>query len=189
MGLCASVVALHAVTAIIPAGCDDLLDQSCSGYSTHAMDAGNGVFVFLVVARGDPETGVAGISFSFDFSTLVDVDGFTLCADSQTGHQSGTVISWNPDTRCQRAEVGADGVHALAGVFHVVTVGPGFLAIHPNQEVDPPRLAVIGCDGTEVSASGSGMATFGSLEDEGINPCEAPVPTRHTTWSRLKALY
>ena len=185
-----TVVALHAVPATDGAGaCGDLQDLACSGYSVDVSDPSGGAYVYLVVARGDPEIGVAGVSFAYDTSTLVAVDGWTLCADSQTGHQSGTVISWNPDSGCQRNVIGSDGVHAVAGVFHVSAVGNGFMTVHPNQEVNPPRLSVMGCDGSEATAVGSWFVTFGDLIDDGVNPCLSVVPVRASTWGRLKSLW
>jgi hypothetical protein len=185
-----TVVALHAVPATDDAGaCGDLQDLACSGYSVNVSDPFGGAFVYLVVARGDPEIGIAGVSFAYDTSTLVGVDGWTLCADSQTGHQSGTVISWNPDSGCQRNVIGSDGVHAVAGVFHVSAVGYGFMTVHPNQEVNPPRLSVLGCDGSKTVAGGSGLVTFGNVTDNGVNPCISTVPTRNSTWGRLKSLW
>ena len=184
------VVALHAVPrAGNPGTCDGLTGISCAGYSVEVPDAEDGAFVYLVIARGDPEAGVSGISYAFDISTLAAVEDFILCADSRIGSQSGAVISWDPGASCQRSVIGQDGVHAVAGVFVVGTVGPSFMGIFPNQETEPKTLAVIGCDGSSVEATGAGFVTFGPLTDDGFNPCASMVPTRATTWGRMKSFF
>lgn len=184
------VVALHAVSRTGNSGtCIGVAGLSCTSYSVDVPEAENGVFVYLVVARGDEETGVSGVSFAYDISTLAGVEDFILCADSQVGAQSGSIISWDPGTNCQRNVIGSDGVHAIAGVFTVGTVGPSFMTIFPNQETDPKALSVFGCDGSSMEVAPAAFVTFGALVDEGVNPCEAVVPTRPSTWGRMKSLF
>lgn len=184
------VVALHAVSRSGNSGvCTGVADLSCTSYSVNVPDAENGVYVYLVIARGDEETGVSGVSFAYDISTLAGVEDFTLCADYQVGVQSGSIISWDPGTNCQQNVIGSDGVHAIAGVFTVGIIGPSFMTINPNQETEPKVLSVFDCDGSSTEVAPAAFVTFGALGDEGVNPCEAVVPTRPTTWGRMKSLF
>lgn len=154
--------------------------------------------IWVMVGHGDPSTGISGASFTIDFdgawSAGVDVYGWTLCADSETPSVawpepgSGNVIRWDPEVNCQRTEIGAEGVHAAAGLFYIYAYSDDVFRIPTPQEGAPVPFSVTDCDGNEIIPDQAApAAAFGNAQ--GYNPCAEEVPVLGTTWGRLKTQY
>jgi hypothetical protein len=126
----------------------------CSDFVTAAIPP-TPADVYLVLARGD-SLGFAGLSCGLEYDNSpgqgVDVLTWTFCGDWQfpsvdwPESQSGSRMTWNTTLRCQNTAAGADGVHALAGVFYVYAYGSDSFRIteHPRL-VSGPELQVADC--------------------------------------------
>ncbi len=174
--------------------------------------------VYLVVARGNPDPGVAGLSCGVLYnngetgdSTMtdgegVDLYGWTLCTSGWVSFPDprfpwqpgdfpasggGARITWNAVTDCQRWEIGNDGVHTLAGVFCVYAYGDDVFEIIPNRKAfsNPDEFQVGDCNNQLTDLPYPEAAGAVAFgSGTGYNPCQA-VPVTPTTWSRLKARY
>ncbi len=167
--------------------------------------------VYLVLARGKPDPGVAGVSCGVLYnngetgvSTLADGEGVDVYSwsdctsgilfpgpDHFPSSGGGTVIRWNLTTDCQTGVVGNDGVHAMGGVFYIYAYSDDVFEIIPNREHNPgvDEFQVGDCNGQVTDLpypEAAGAVAFGS--GTGYNPCLA-VPVIPTTWSRLKTRY
>ena len=82
-------------------------------------------WIYIVVVRADPVSGVGEFSIGLDRSPDQFVASWTLCADEefQTGAwpeaSTGNRFSWDPQVNCQRTEVGTDGVYAVGGAMWI----------------------------------------------------------------------
>jgi hypothetical protein len=124
------VIALHCSTIFAKGSlCElgnPLTEQfPCSDFDVQQpiLDACN---VFLMVARADTASGVAGCSVGIALrneSTLF-ID-WALCADDEAqsppwpSNEGGNRVEWNRTSNCQRTEIGSDGVHVMAGFFYI----------------------------------------------------------------------
>ncbi len=168
------------------------LDFECSLYATGPDVISSQRHIYVVVARANPDVGVAGLQFGVEVSPTLGVDGWTLCADEQfpvgAWPQSGgtNVIAWDSELNCQSDEYGVDGVHAVAGFFSLYAYGTGVISITPDSTGSDPVMSVLDCAGqaSEVEVPG-GRVGFG--EATGFNPCLAEVPAQRSTWGRIKS--
>jgi hypothetical protein len=192
-------LSLHVQTATIKGWCSYSDPNShstpCSEYTT-AWPAPGAADVYLVVTQADSVDGIAGLSCGIDYDATdlsgVDVDGWTLCADlefSSAGVNgvwpaagSGVRITWNPGLRCQREVIGEDGVHALAGCFHVYAYGDDHFTVTRNNNVaGGPELVIGDCAAGETDLEylrDAGQIEFSvdPQPGDGYNPCLAPGP-------------
>ncbi len=171
--------------------------------------------VYLVVAQGNPDPGVAGLSCGILYNngetghaTMTDGEGVDLfswspCAsglypvppypdpDDFPASGGGHRMTWNAVTDCQTAVLGNDGVHTVAGSFYVFAYSDDVFEITPNRTIadHPDEFQVGDCDLQLTDLpypEAAGAVAFGT--GTGYNPCQA-VPVRPTTWSRLKIRY
>lgn len=158
----------------------------CSRYLTRA-ESGTGRYVYLVVAHGDPVSGVGGVSCGIDYDqdlgAGVDLISWILCADGLEFPNSGGNGPWpaagggNRITwlTCQHDEIPPDGVHAVVGAFYVYAYGEGDLSVTPNNNLlSGPELAIVNCFSALqlVPSADVGRVAFspGALR-AGKNPC------------------
>ncbi len=155
--------------------------------------------VYLVVARGDAVTGIAGASCGVKYNNAaggpgvggVDVFGWTLCADLEFTNGAATCppnvppcewpisgggnrITWVLTTNCQRTVAGTDGVHAVAGAFYVYAYSPDILQLTENKNLEIPELAVSNCAASTdlLPFRRVAFVTFSaSGTEKGCNPC------------------
>ncbi len=170
--------------------------------------------VYLIVARGAPDPGVAGASCGILYNhgetgqatksdgVGVDVFAWTLCSwapwvpglppeDLFPASGGGIRLVWSPQTDCQTGVVEDEGVHALAGSFYVLAYSDDMFEITPNRTANPgvDEFQVLDCDNQTTVLpypEAAGVVAFGS--GTGYTPCQA-VPVIPTTWSRLKIRY
>ena len=174
-----------------------VMEIPCSEYN---VQGGVGVAeraIYLMAVSPDVTAGVAGLSCGIDYEAAefagVDVFGYWICADAEvTGGWpaagTGNRITWDPVTNCQRATVGAEGVHALAAVFYVYAYGDGVFEVTGNPDTPDSEMVVIDCVGVEhPQLAPAAQVGFGA--SPGLNPCLADVPVVPTTWSRIKQRY
>ncbi len=179
-------------------GCSYAPTQPCSEYEVQLPFFDWSAAVWVMVARGDPDAGVSGVSFTIDYdgawASGVDVYGWFNCGDTDTstglypepGH--AYIIEWDPETNCQRTEIGTDGVHTAAGYFYVAAYSDDAFRIPTPQEGTPVAFSVTDCNGnTIVPDQGAPAVGFGAVE--GYNPCAEDVPVIPSTWGRIKTKY
>jgi hypothetical protein len=174
-----------------------VLALPCSQYSVQgALNAAERA-IYLMAVSPDVTAGVAGLSCGIDYEAAafagVDVFGYWICADAEvTGGWpaagTGNRITWDPVANCQRATVGAEGVHALAAVFYVYAYGGGVFEVTGNPDTPDSAMVVIDCAGVEHPQLAP-AARIGFGAPRGLNPCLAGVPVVPTTWSRIKQRY
>jgi hypothetical protein len=168
--------------------------------------------VYLVVARGQPGPGIAGISCGIQYDPRpqngVDMFGWTLCADMEFTNAGpngvwpasggGNRITWSMEDNCQRTVINPDGVHAIAGAFYVYAYSEDYFSVTPNMNLVIPEFAVADCSAQASYFSlnaDMGTVGFGSITDGsfagGLNPCVGwfTIPTKSTTWGQLKTKY
>ncbi len=184
----------------------------CSNYVSNAA-VGVNTDVYLVVARGNSDTGIAGLSCGVLYDNVdasgVDVFGWYLCGDLEFTNAGadgewpisggGNRITWSFVDACQLTVLGTDGVHAVAGAFYVYAYSPDVLYITPNNNLQSePELAVADCtaDTDYLPFGRAGFVTFStSGSDLGCNPCTEPdtdclgVPVEDSTWGKIKSKY
>jgi hypothetical protein len=190
----------------------------CTSYVTN-WPTGLNTDVYLVIARGDPVSGLAGVSCGLLYDNAVgsgvDVFGWTLCADLEFTNGAATCppdlppcewpishggnrITWVSTTNCQRTVAGTEGVHAVAGSFYLYAYGPDVFELTENKNLQIPELAVANCAAnTDYLPWGRiAFVTFStSGTDLGCNPCTEPdvdctrVPVEPTTWGKLKTRF
>jgi hypothetical protein len=147
----------------------------------------------MVLARGD-SLGFAGLSCGIDYDGRsgqgVDVLGWTFCGDWEFPNWgeyaewdihlwpaagSGSRMTWNHDVRCQDTVLGADGAHALAGVFYVYAYGGDTFSVTENNGLDSaPELQVADCMNNIYfldPREDVGYVQFSNAPMLGFNPC------------------
>ncbi len=172
--------------------------------------------LYLIVAAGDPDAGVAAVSCGILYnggakggSTMsdgsgVDVLSWTLCAtgfeipgspnnlaaDMWPASGGGNRIAWDWDNDCQRTEYGSWGVHALAGSFYVYAYTDDTFEITENDVWAAPSEFQVGDCNRVLSYLDfwwqAGAVGFGS--NQGYRPCGA-IPVQRTTWSQINTKY
>jgi hypothetical protein len=171
----------------------------CSDFLTE-WPVGVSADIFLVVARGAVDPGVAALSCGIEYGANLGMYGFTFCAsglqfpnDGGNGDWpaslGGNRMTWNAVTDCQRTVYGGDGVHALAGSFYVYAYGPDLFQITENRNLQSgPEFQVGDCSNSisNLPLTAAGAAGFGGTL--GYNPCGV-VPTQSATWGQIKAQY
>lgn len=193
------VVALHCSTIFAKGSlCElgnPLTEQiPCSDFDIQQpiLDACN---VFLMVARADTSSGVAGLSVGITLQneSTMFID-WVLCADDETqfppwpSNGGGNRIEWNRTSNCQRTEIGDDGVHAMGGFFYIYSYGNNKIAIMPDVAAGDSTLVVTACDDTRFVVPIPG-GSIGIGSEDGFNPCRDVVAINRTTWGRIKHAY
>ena len=156
-------LALHATPAVTPAtSCLVAPTATPCGSFTTTRPTSDFSTVYLVVANGDPFSGLNGLSCGIDYAgspgseTGIGIFSWTLCSDGldfmsggpngdwpQAG--GGIRITWST---CQTTEVGLEGVHAVAGAFYVYSYGSDVLAITENKTLlSGDELLISDCAG------------------------------------------
>ena len=149
------------------------------------------VYVYVVVAKGDPVDGVSSASFGIATESSMFLE-WSLCADSESsganwpGNGSGNRVTWDTNN-CQRTVLNPDGVHAVAGTMYVYTYGANYLEITPNNSVNPPEFEITDCTGGTAPIVAGGRMGFG--DEPGYNPCTSGVPVEPSRWGQIKALF
>ena len=204
-----AVIALHAkphaekALNICPGGdaSEDPNTQglACSDYDV-AAPANESVDVYLVVAKGSSQAGIAGLSCGIRYDADISMFGWTLCSDLEfssrdpnpTWPASGSAnrITWTASTNCQRTEFGEDGAHAVAGSFYIYAYGDGIFDITTNNTVQSgAELQVADCASAESNILEAASVGFGTLG--GCNPCldDCVVPVVPVTWGKIKSTF
>ncbi len=211
-----AVVALHAGTHLMKGDTPcDWGGLACSDFVTEwpLMSSAN---LYLVVARGLANPGIAGLSCGVLYNGGaiggatkgdgfgVDLYSWTLCtsglefpnsdsglpADEWPASGGGNRITWNALTDCQVAEIGGDGVHAIAGSFYVYAYNDDLFQIDMNRNLQSPDEFQVGDCNNSITdlpwPSHAGAVGFGAME--GSNPC-GPIPVQPATWGQIKSQY
>lgn len=150
--------------------------------------------VYLVVAKADAGHGIAGVSCGVTYTSNITMNGWTLCADLEfpsngwPGNLGGDRISWQAGTHCQTTQIGGDGVHAVAGAFHIFAFGDGTIELTPNNGLVIPQFVVVDCGASETQVQVAG-GKVGYGAKTGFNPCKVPVPVQATSWSNIKSYF
>lgn len=185
----------------------------CTQYATsRGTNEFPGPHVYLVVGQADI-SGISGASCGVDYtvggSTGISetFTTFMSCTDGLEFRNSGANgefprpggglrITWSS---CQLQTINGWGVHAVMGVFYVYAYSPDSLQLTPNNNLDSgiPELAVTACAGgtrnlwdivdPSLIPLVVGRVDFGG--GAGYTPCGVIVPTKNTTWGKLKNLY
>jgi hypothetical protein len=172
--------------------------------------------VYLVVANGRADAGVAGLSCGIDYPAALSASGWILCADldfPNGGWPSpggGNRITWAPGTRCQDGSAPEDqdssvwdimnlmpghgrdygpgqyNVHAIAGAFYMYSYGGAAVLQVTPNNGAGSELRVADCSSAESDVTMGGGA-IGYNGASGFNPCLSIVPTEVTTWGAIKA--
>jgi len=188
-------------------------NTSCRDYVTNRCPLGGGE-VYVVVAHAGIE-GVAAASFgvSYEGSAGSGIDPqyvtWTPCADGLSFPNNdgvhgdfpqpggGLRITWNAPGSCANEVLGAEGVHAVVGVFYVYAYSDDVLRLIPNNNLQTgPEVSVADCTGVETRLNDIwgaqytpfflGKVGFGS--QFGLNSCFT-YPVSLTTWGKMKSMY
>ena len=173
--------------------------------------------LYLVVAKGNPEPGVASLSCGILYqgavegaATLTDAIGvdvytWTGCTSGPTYYYpdlsdpdawpasgAGIRLTWDPTIDCRTQTVGGAGVQAVAGAFYVFAYSPDFFQVTPSRHSPTPGILQVGdCTGEQstLSMAHCSFVKF-SPTDQGCNPClHQAGPVETSSWSRLKTIY
>jgi hypothetical protein len=177
--------------------------------------------VWVLVCNGSDSTGVAGLEYGLEYDGAlgsgVDVSSWRLCADleftsgSYPDAGSGTIVTWDPSTRCQATNAESHGVGggskddpngnlpvprsviAIAGVFRINIWGGDTMEITPRPVSG--KLKVADCSAkednlTSATVSRKGIASFCSNYN-GYNFCAKGALSGElpTTWGKIKSQY
>lgn len=158
------------------------------------------VLVVTGALRGAPlggnDLGIGGAQFGIRYDAAdqsgVDVFAWNLCATIEfpmsgwPASGTGTLITWDTTSRCQKNEVG------VAGYFYcgAYSTDAFWLTARPVDGY----MKVADCEAQEIvldAVSSAGMARFTlGGDDDGCNPCTYSCfqsPVQNTTWSRIKS--
>ncbi len=153
-------------------------------------------YVFVIVTDYVNALGVNGLQFGVTYNAAlnagVDVDSWSSCAGGQVadpgwpGSGKGIRLFWDP-AGCRHAGT------TVAGYFLVEAHTAGTMAVVPWPTSG--TLQVVDCDlaVTDLPSSAGGAVGFGGVS--GSDPCFTAgslankVPTRLSTWGRMKLMY
>lgn len=156
-------------------------------------------FAYLLVVNGSASEGVGALQCGINYLNApgvgVDILSWTLCATLEfnwsTGwpaSDSGTLITWDTSTKCQRFEPGGPGtgVVAVAGYFYCAAYSNDFLRVIPRPVDGQAKVA--NCASVEDhiwQQSALGFAAFSSgATTPGYNPwCTPSAPQTPTSLS------
>ena len=189
---------------------------SCEQYTVvQPIKAFPGPHVYLVLGQGSTADGVVAFSCGIDYSgssgqgidpAFVTFTGCNLsdpclsslehpCTGNWPAPGSGMRFRW---ASCPTQEVGGLGVHVVARAFYIYAYSEDVLEVTPNDLGFGTELAISDCSLTTINfldftdptlvPALLGRVHFGGDGSEGYTPC-SPVPTRPTTWGRLKSMY
>lgn len=165
---------------------------ACADFTT-SQPTLSGVLILIAVAKADPDSGIAGISFGIEANPTIGIFGWDLCGDQEfstagwPSNATGNTVTWNPNTNCQREVFGTEGVQAYTGALYIYAYGDGALTVTPNFAAGDSVLRVSDCNGAESALSAPGGAVgFGTTP--GYTPCSPAVPVEQTTWGKIKSL-
>jgi hypothetical protein len=192
----------------------DVNDENGLGSGTASNNNYN--WVWLMIANADEGPGIAGMSCGVQWQQLDGTNpgsmsvAFDRCGELEfpsggwPNPGGGNRITWAPQSNCQRNQPAGGKVTAVAGWFTVYSyyiVNHAFLRITQNMNVPTPELAIADCNAVETLLHPSHAGWVGwnngacpgpNCQVPGCNPylgpCEAPVPTRPTTWGKIKTL-
>lgn len=198
-GLEDSKIALHLSAHNAKSGTQcDAWATPCSRFAT-AGYTGVPYDMYMVVANGDPQAGISGLSCGIDYYWQpIHVYSWSFCgalefpSSDWPGNTSGIRLTWNTVEDCQNQTVPGyqgEGVHAVAGAFYVYAydtnreTGYAEFSItrHPHlvrTDSGNEELAVTSCTGlvADIPESAVGSVRFSEAGDRwGINPCPGAV--------------
>ncbi len=181
-------------------------DTQCDQYNV-SWPLGQGADVYLVAVDFLGVDGIAGLSCGIDYGpgigTGVDIYGWTLCADAESGvtgpngdwpaAQSGNRITWDAATNCQVSpSPNIFETHGVAGAFYVYAYGDDHFRLTPN--VNAPggsELYVKDCSNVQwdMQYFQLGEVVFTDGPTFPFHPCPFPDPVERKSWGAVKALY
>lgn len=170
-------------------------------------------YAYVCVVDGDRDAGIAGVQFGIKFrkgnNQGVDISEWTNCGalqftspqgktDWYNASNGGNLITWNPQTDCQRSEPSGSGtgVTAVAGYFYLSSNLPADrleITVRPNDGL----AKVADCNSVETYVAGPGAplrtaSYLGFVEFSeggtvaGHNPCGLARPIVESTWTGVK---
>ena len=212
-----AVIALHAQLHPQKGGDPCVMDAVCCSDFVTQWPLFSSADVYLVVAKGNPNPGVAALSCGILYNNGemgastkldqvgVDLYSWTLCtsgleftnsptgdtADEWPASGGGNRITWNAQTDCQVTECGGDGVHALAGSFYVYAYSDDVFQVIENRNLEGGVYEFQVGDCTNAVSDIPWPQAAGAVgfgAGAGYNPCTA-VPVQTSTWGKIKTQY
>lgn len=201
-------VMLHLSTPVASGACGqvpaDVHDIVTSG---DASSEGIPYFVYLLMRTGSGTKGLSGLQLGIDYhgmgnGTALAMNHWASCSDLEfptddwPAAGSGNTLTWVAPENCQMQPIVA------AGYFYVTAYASATMSVDPHPASG--RLKVAVCTATEVLPDQTlgldqvGWVSMGrgalGTDTNGCNPAMEPclrgsVPTRPTTWGKIKTLY
>lgn len=147
-------IAIHLASPTTKSACTRTqASPPCQSIVTAGDLAPEGYFAYVLVVDGDAAEGVSGLQFGITYNPAieagVDIFGWANCATLEfpmsgwPASGSGTLITWDRDNVCQRAEPGGTGtgVVAVAGYFYCAAYSADSLIIIPRPVDGAAKVA------------------------------------------------